>query len=106
MSDAKVPQEFWDRADEFITLANKQAGTAQIGQVSASLMFAASRFNSSGVIVHAESAAEMEKYKEQAVTYFRDQFRKMSLDNLEDQIRSLDKHRGYKGSVVHSKRGV
>ena len=50
----------------------------------------------------------MEKDKEQALEYFKDQFRNMYLDNLEDQIRSIDKYRGYrgyKGSVVKSKKG-
>ena len=38
-------KEFFERADDYITLANEQAANVSRGKVSASMMFATARFN-------------------------------------------------------------
>ena len=86
MSEDKVPQEFWDRADEIIALANKQVQGSTVGKVSSSLLYAAARFNSFNVANSASDVEEMKQDKEEAVRYFTEQYRKMLEENLDDYI--------------------
>jgi len=61
------------------------------GEVSASLLYAAARFNAFIVAANASSAKEMEDDKRRAIKYFVDQYTKMLAENLDDQIANFDR---------------
>lgn len=90
MSEDKVPQEFWDRADEVIALANNQVKDSTIGKVSSSLLYAVARFNSFNVANSASDVEEMRQDKEEAIRYFTEQYRKVLEENLDDYIENFD----------------
>ena len=92
MNDNDVPQEFWDRADEIIALANKQCNDTSIGKVSSSLLYAAARFNSFNIASSATDVEEMKKNKEEAVKYFTDQYQKMIIENIDDYIENYESY--------------
>jgi len=98
MSDNGVPQEFWDRADEVIAVANKQVGGESIGKVSSSLLYAAARFNSFNVANSADSAEDMKADKEEAIEYFTNQYRKMLEENLDDYIENFPDYTNHEGN--------
>ncbi len=88
-SNTKTPDEFWDRADSFIELANKYCDDVKIGQVSSSLLYAAARFNSFVVASSAKDAEEMIREKDAAIEYFTEQYKKMLSENLDENIRNF-----------------
>ena len=90
MSDADIPPEFWERADQVIALANEQVKGTTIGKVSSSLLYAAARFNSFNVASSADDADEMKKDKEEAIRYFTEQYKKMLTENLDDYIENFE----------------
>jgi hypothetical protein len=92
MSEDGVPQEFWDRADEVIAVANEQVKNSTIGKVSSSLLYAAARFNSFNVANSADSIEEMKKDKEEAIKYFSEQYKKMLEENLDDYIENFESY--------------
>ena len=63
MAKEKLDDDFWDRADSFIDLANSYCEKVGRGQVSASLLYAAARFNASVVACSASSADELREDK-------------------------------------------
>jgi len=89
MSKNNIPQEFWDRADEVIEIANKQVKNSSIGDVSSSLLYAAARFNSFNVSSSANSAEDIKLDKENAIEYFTNQYRKMLEENINDYIENF-----------------
>ena len=90
-----LDDKFFDRADAHIHLSNDQiSGEVTKGKVSASMMYAAARFN---VWVSASGWAnpeEMEAAKEETIEYFVNEYRKMLNENLNDYIRNF---KGYVG---------
>jgi hypothetical protein len=92
MNEERLDPRFWDRADAIIHLANKQCGDAPNGKVSASLLYAAARFNAFIVATNAKDADEMKTDKKRAIKYFTDQYRKMLIENLDDYIKSFDRY--------------
>lgn len=93
MSKEGTPQEFWNRADEVIALANEQVSQSTIGKVSSSLLYATARFNSFNVASSASDAAEMQRDKNYAIKYFTEQYRKMLEENLDDYIENFDQYK-------------
>ena len=87
-----VSQEFWNRADEVIALANEQVKASTVGKVSASLLYAAARFNAFNVAHAAETVDEMRDDREGALKYFTEQYRKMIEENLDDYIENFEKY--------------
>lgn len=86
MSQA-TDQSFYDRADAHIDLANQQIESLQdLGKVSASMTFGASRFNAWMSARSFKSGAEMAAAREELVKYFCEQYRMMLEDNLDDHI--------------------
>lgn len=85
MSESIGP-EFWERADAVIHLANEQCSAAPNSKVSSSLLYAAARFNSFIVAVNASDLDELKADKDEAISYFTDQYRKMLTENLDDYI--------------------
>lgn len=84
---------FYDRADAHIELANQQIDQRQeLGKVSASLTFAATRFNAWMSARSFKSAAEMTAAREELLKYFCEQYRMMLEDNLDDHIAHFDRY--------------
>ena len=87
-----VDAGFWSRADSYIDLANGHCENADAGKVSASLLFAASRFNAFVVASNAASAESLSQSRAEALNYFTEQFRSMLAENLDDHIQNSEKY--------------
>lgn len=92
MSNDKPDDEFWDRADEIIDLANKQCNKASNGKVSSSLLYATARFNAFIVASSAKDSEGLKDDKEQAVKYFTEQYEKMLVENIDEHIKNFEKN--------------
>ena len=92
MSQA-TDQAFYDRADAHIDLANQQIESLQdLGKVSASLTFGASRFNAWMSARSFKSGEEMAAAREELLKYFCEQYRMMLEDNLDDHIAHFEQY--------------
>ncbi|MBV4504196.1 DUF3144 domain-containing protein [Pseudomonas sp. BW13M1] len=86
-------QAFYDRADAHIELANQQIEKLEdLGKVSASMTFAASRFNAWMTARSFKSAQEMAAAREELLKYFCEQYRMMLEDNLDEHIQQFDRY--------------
>lgn len=92
-------QQFWDLADSFIELANQHCETVRRNRVSATLLYAAARFNSFVVATGTSSKNQLESEFESAVRYFVDQYEKMLRDNLSDHVANYEKYISEDGSA-------
>ena len=90
MSDVQRDKQFWDMADSFIQLANTHLNTEKPSRVSASALFAASRFNAFVIAAATESKAQLIAEKEAAIAYFLDQYEKMLRENLDEHLARYD----------------
>ena len=90
MSDKKIDKEFWDRAEAIIAVANEQSSSVPASDVSASLIYAAARFNSYVVASMSTDVENLKKDKQKAVAYFSKQFRKMLAANIDDYINNYN----------------
>jgi hypothetical protein len=81
---------FWSRADAHILLSNEQCSRAAMGEVRASMIYAASRFNAFIVASQSPDAATLKAGRAHAIEYFTDEFRKMLEDNFTDHIDNFD----------------
>ena len=88
----EVDDNFYNRADEHINLSNDQLQNESRGKVSASMMYSVARFNAWVSACGWTNAAEMESAKEETLTYFVDEFRKMLSENLNDYIENFDSY--------------
>ena len=89
---AETEQQFFDRADAFLQLANENCTDENLADVTAAFMYAAARFNS---WVHARgvnSGEEMAKGKDKAIAYFLDQYKAMLEENFEDYADGFDEY--------------
>ena len=86
-----VDDEFYQRADAHINLSNSQI-TKQIGsgKVSASQMYATTRFNAYVSTFGFNDSEEMNQEKEETIEYFVSEYRKMLEENLEDYIENFE----------------
>jgi len=92
MSNKTEDKEFFDRADEIINLANTQCDKFAIGKVSSSLLFAAARFNAFIVASSAKDLEELKKEKTEAIKYFKEQYEKVFIENMDEYIKNYDKN--------------
>jgi Protein of unknown function (DUF3144) len=81
---------FWSRADQYVNLANEHCNKATVGEVRASLLYAASRFNTFTVASQAPNAAALQAGSAHAIDFFTQEFRKMLEDNFRDQVQNFD----------------
>jgi hypothetical protein len=92
--EPQMPQDtddkFFERADAYISLANQQVVDSTRGKVSASMMYATSRFNAWVGACNCESAEELAAAREQAIEYFVKQYREMLTENLDQYIQNFD----------------
>ena len=77
-------QDDFSRADEFIDLANSQIEESSKGKVSASIMFAAARFNVWLSATGFNDRVKMASMKEETLEYFVAQYREALIQNFED----------------------
>lgn len=89
-----MPQDtdgkFLERADAFISLANQQVTESTRGKVSASMMYATSRFNAWVSACNCASADELAAVRQQAIDYFVKQYREMLSENLDLYVQNFD----------------
>jgi hypothetical protein len=91
-------EKFYARADAHIQLANNNLADTAPGKVSASMMFAASRFNAWVSAKDFTSGAEMETRREEIIEYFVSQYRAMLNDNVNNYIEHFDAFMNPKGN--------
>ncbi len=84
------PNDFYDRVDALIQLANKQCDNEDKGKVSASFLFAASRFNTWVSASGFDSAELMKASREQLIEHFVSQYQAMLEDNLNEFIENFE----------------
>lgn len=85
--------EFYERADQHIRLSNQQI-TEEIGKgkVSASMLFATSRFNAWISASGWETAEELANAKQETIEYFLAEYRKMLEENLDEYIENFEEY--------------
>ncbi|MGB6328409.1 MAG: DUF3144 domain-containing protein [Halarcobacter sp.] len=86
-------EPFVQRADEHIFLANEQLNNKEEltpGEVSASFLFGAARFNSWVAASEFDSAEAMTAAKEEISEYFIKEYRQMLEQHLQSHIESYD----------------
>ncbi|MCK9192653.1 MAG: DUF3144 domain-containing protein [Nevskia sp.] len=88
--------KFYSRADAFIHLANDQYKNNDVGrgEVCASFMYGAARFNAWLSAREYESGAEMQDAKDATIESFVAQYRAMLADHFSDYIANFDKYMG------------
>jgi hypothetical protein len=90
MSD-DIDDEFYDRADDVINLANKQiTNETDPGRVSASLMYAVARFNAWLSACGWNSGQELADARDETLDYFVEEYRKMLEENLDEYIEHFE----------------
>ena len=86
-----VDDEFYDRADEHIHLSNRQINDKTTrGKVSASYLYSAARFNAWLSATGFENSEDMAAAKEETIEYFRAEYEKMLIENLDDYIENFE----------------
>jgi hypothetical protein len=90
MSDVQRDKQFWDMADSFIGLANTHLNAEKPSRVSASALFAASRFNAFVIATATESKAQLITEIEAAIAYFLGQYESMLRENLDEHLARYD----------------
>lgn len=91
MSD-RIDDGFYERADAHIDLANEQLADAGRGRVSASLMYAAARFNAWISACGFATGSEMRAAKQETIEYFVRQYRAILDENLDEYIEDFDSY--------------
>lgn len=86
----QMDKDFFKRTDAFIKVANELTSEHEVGKVSASMLYAAARFNAFIVASSAKDKAEADRNKVEAIEYFTNQYRNMLLANMDDYIEKYD----------------
>jgi len=83
--------EFLKRADAHIALANEQLGEdIKQGEVSASFMYGAARFNAWMAAASVETAQDLENDKDKIVEYFTNEYKLALEEHLKNHIEFFD----------------
>ncbi len=90
MSNTDKDKEFYEMADAFINLANKQKKDVDQGKVSATFLYAAARFNTFLVASASDSADEFASRKEEVFEYFMAEYKKMLEEHFADYHANFD----------------
>ena len=86
----EIDETFYDRADAHINLSNDQLNTQTRGKVSASMMYSVARFNAWVSACGWKNGEEMRSAREETLTYFVTEYKKMLEENLDDYILNFD----------------
>jgi hypothetical protein len=73
----EVDDHFYDRADAHIHLSNDQCSEVGRGKVSASMLYAAARFNAWISACNTGSQSQLQDEREQTIDYFVSEYRAM-----------------------------
>ncbi len=87
-----LDDKFFDRADAHIHLANEHGEAIEKGKVSASLLYAATRYNAWVSACGFASGGEMRSARQETIDYFMEQYKKMLEENLDDYIDNFDRY--------------
>ena len=87
-----VDDEFYNRADSFIDVANEQCKITERGKVSASFMYSLARFNAWLCATGFASDAQMHGAKSERIAYFMGQYREMLEENINNYIENFDRY--------------
>ena len=98
--DDQISQDlFYERADEFILLANQLSSDDQTetlnadpGKVSASFMYANARYSVWLAACQHANAAEFKLDRQSIIDYFTDQFKMMLEDNFDEYHENFDSY--------------
>lgn len=84
---------FYERADEFILLAN-QLRTSEVhaGKVNASMLYATARFSAWAAATGFVKASDYAKEKEDIIEHFTKNFAQMLSDNIDDYAENFQKY--------------
>ncbi|WP_153912752.1 DUF3144 domain-containing protein [Shewanella sp. TC10] len=86
MSEEKTETTMYQLADQFIALANQLGQTENdIGKVGTALRFAAARYNAFEAAV---KSSNLEAEKENALSWFTEEYKGMLNENLNDHIKN------------------
>ena len=86
---------FYDRADAHINLSNSQLEKVKSpGWVSASMMYAAARFNAWASTARYPSAEEYGRGRDEMIDFFLSQYRSMLEESFDDYIKHFEKYVG------------
>jgi len=88
---SKTDDNYYKRADEIINLANEQCNDITPTKVNLSLMFASARFSAFIASTLAQDVEELIRDKEEAIKYFTEQFSKMMVENLDENIKNYQR---------------
>ena len=88
---SKTDDNYYKRADEIISLANEQCNDITPTKVNLSLMFASARFSAFIASTLAQDVEELKRDKEEAIKYFTEQFSKMLVENLDENIKNYQR---------------
>lgn len=90
MSEIPRDKEFYELADAHIALANTRMGKVKPAKVSATMLFAAARFNAFVISTSAENKAQMLLDKESAIAYFMQEYEKNLRENIDEHLARHD----------------
>ncbi len=86
MSDMPQDKEFYELADAHIALCNTHMGKVKPAKVSASMLFAAARFNAFVIYASSENKAQFLLEKEAAIGYFMQEYEKYLRENVDEHL--------------------
>ena len=89
-------KKFYEMADAFIAIANEQSKNENPGKVSASFLYAASRFNTFIVAAVSCQANEFASKKEESIDYFMAKYKEMLVEHFENYKENFDQYIGHK----------
>lgn len=83
---------FYNRADDHIKLANQQLGRVGMAPVGGSMMFAVARFNTWVNAYENKSRENLQRSRDEIIQESVAQYKKMLEDNLDDYIENFDNY--------------
>ena len=101
MSNTEKDNEFYEMADAFIALANKQADKAGMGKVSATFLYAAARYNTYVTASESSSANDLATGKEASFGFFVAEYKKMLEEHFADYYENFDKYIKSKNNTIN-----
>ncbi len=84
------PASFYQHANAHIDLSNEQLKQGKHGEISASMLYGAARFNTSLTARGYDSGAEMAANRSKDIKYFVDEYRLMLAEHMDEYIANFD----------------
>jgi len=85
-----VDPRFYQRADDYIQVANTQMRTVNPQRVSASFLWGAAHYTSWMNVQLSESKAEMEAKRQEAIDFYTDQFRQLLSEQYDRYLQEYE----------------